>query len=183
MDYGLYLTEAMLLTITKLLASQDVNWWTGVVWITCGLLWYFYQLFGLSFWRHPFTAEHPLVSEWFNAVISLISSDEETNTSTSSIAWEWVYFHLILIVLVSYSFKSHIVSAHSECVVCVQVLFTYTNVIRCNHFQMRRSSLRWLWEELDSTLIQSLQVLITLPESGRKTTDRDALQWPCSFSR
>ncbi len=33
----------------------------------CGLLWCFYQLFGLSFWRHPFTAEDPLVSKWFNA--------------------------------------------------------------------------------------------------------------------
>ncbi len=45
----------------------DINWWTGVVWITYGLLWCFYQLFGLSFWRHPFTAEHPLVSKWWNA--------------------------------------------------------------------------------------------------------------------
>ncbi len=51
----------------SLLSSQDVNWWTGVVWITCGLLWCFYQLFGLSFWRHPFTAEHPLLSKWWNA--------------------------------------------------------------------------------------------------------------------
>ncbi len=42
----------------------DVNWLTGVVWITCGLLWCFYQLFGLSFWRHPFTAEDPLMSKW-----------------------------------------------------------------------------------------------------------------------
>ncbi len=33
----------------------------------CGLLWCFYQLFGLSFWRHPFTAEHPLVSKWCKA--------------------------------------------------------------------------------------------------------------------
>ncbi len=31
------------------------------------LLWCFYQLFGLSFWRHPFTAEDPLVSKWCNA--------------------------------------------------------------------------------------------------------------------
>ncbi len=38
-----------------------------MVWITCGLLWCFYQLFGLSFWRHPFTAEDPLVSKWWNA--------------------------------------------------------------------------------------------------------------------
>ncbi len=28
---------------------------------SCGLLWCFYQLFGLSFRRHPFTAEDPLV--------------------------------------------------------------------------------------------------------------------------
>ncbi len=46
--------------------SQDVNWWTGVVWIICGLR-CFYQLFGLSFWRHPFTKEHPLVSRGCNA--------------------------------------------------------------------------------------------------------------------
>ncbi len=32
----------------------------------CGLLWCFYQLFGLSFWRHPFTTENPLVSNWCN---------------------------------------------------------------------------------------------------------------------
>ncbi len=50
-------------TNTQLLSSEDINWWTGVVWITCGLLWCFYQLFGLSFWRHPFTAEHPLLSK------------------------------------------------------------------------------------------------------------------------
>ncbi len=37
----------------------------GLEW--CGLLWCFYQLFWLSFWRHPFTAEHPLLSKWFNA--------------------------------------------------------------------------------------------------------------------
>ncbi len=34
----------------------------------CGLLWSFYQVSGLSFWRHPFTAEDPLlVSKWYNA--------------------------------------------------------------------------------------------------------------------
>ncbi len=49
----------------QLLSSQDINWWTGVMWITCGSLWCFYQLFGLSFWRHPFTAEDPLVSKWW----------------------------------------------------------------------------------------------------------------------
>ncbi len=52
------------------------------MWITCGLLWCFYQLFGLSFWRHPFTAEDPLVSKWCNATFLQICPDEETNLST-----------------------------------------------------------------------------------------------------
>ncbi len=38
--------------------------WSGV-----DYLWCFYKLFGLSFWRHPFTAEDPLVSKWCNATI------------------------------------------------------------------------------------------------------------------
>ncbi len=66
----------------QLFTSQDVDWWTGVVWITC-LLWCFYQLFGLSFWRHPFTAEDPLVSKWCNAEFINICSDKETNVSTT----------------------------------------------------------------------------------------------------
>ncbi len=32
-------------TNMQLFTSQDINWWTGVWWITCGLLWCFYQLF------------------------------------------------------------------------------------------------------------------------------------------
>ncbi len=47
-------------TNRQLFTSQDINWWTGVVWITyyCDV---FNQLFELSFWRHPFTAEDPLI--------------------------------------------------------------------------------------------------------------------------
>ncbi len=84
----------------QLLASQDINWWTGVVWITCGLLWCFYQLFGLSFWRHPFTAEDPLLSKWCNATFlqiwwrnKLIYILDELRVSTVSF-------------LVNYSFKN-----------------------------------------------------------------------------
>ncbi len=65
--YGLWtqiLVKNVLMDLFQFLSSQDVNWWTGVVWITCGLLWCFCQLFGLSFWRHPFTAEHPLLRHW-----------------------------------------------------------------------------------------------------------------------
>ncbi len=47
----------------------------------------FYQQFGLSFWRHPFTAEDPLVSKWCNAKFLQICSDEKPNSSTCWMAW------------------------------------------------------------------------------------------------
>ncbi len=68
------------ITYTQLFASQDIHWWTGVMWITCGLLWCFYQLFALSFWRHPFTVKDPSVSKWCNAKFLQIYSKEETNS-------------------------------------------------------------------------------------------------------
>ncbi len=54
----------LLFTNTQLFTSQDVTWWTGVMW---NIVMFFYQLFGLSFWRHPFTAEDLLMSKWCNA--------------------------------------------------------------------------------------------------------------------
>ncbi len=53
----------LFLTSKQLFASQDISWWTGVLWVTCGLLWCFYQLFKFSCWRHPFTAEDPFVRD------------------------------------------------------------------------------------------------------------------------
>ncbi len=50
-----------------------------------GSLWCFYKLFGLSFWRHPFTTEHPFMSKWCNAEFLQIFSNGETNSST-----EWM---------------------------------------------------------------------------------------------
>ncbi len=46
-----------------LLITNTIDPFTGV--ITCQLLGCFYQLFGLSFWRHPFTAEEPLMMQWY----------------------------------------------------------------------------------------------------------------------
>ncbi len=63
----------------------------------CGLLWCFYQLFGLSFWRHPFTAEDVLMNMRCNATFLQISSDKESNSSSSWMAWGWVYFQQIFI--------------------------------------------------------------------------------------
>ncbi len=43
-------------------------------WSCVDYLWiigmFFYQLFRLSFWRHPFTAEDPLVNNWFFQICS-----------------------------------------------------------------------------------------------------------------
>ncbi len=57
----------------QLFTSQDVNWWTGVMWIIVVFL---------SFWRHPFTAEDPFMNMWLNATFLQICSSEETNSST-----------------------------------------------------------------------------------------------------
>ncbi len=51
----------------------------------------------LSFWRHPFAAEDPLLSKWCNAKFLQICSDEETSSSTSWMAGRWIYFQQILI--------------------------------------------------------------------------------------
>ncbi len=80
----------LFLTQMQLLSSQDVNWWTGVVWITCGLLWCFYQLFGLSFWRHPFTAEDPLLRQWCNATFLQICS--QTSEHSRNFQQETILF-------------------------------------------------------------------------------------------
>ncbi len=79
----------LFLTNMQLLASQDDNWWTGLDYLWIIVM--FYQLFGLSFWRHPFTAEDPLVSKRWNAKFLQICSHEETNSSTSRMAWRWMH--------------------------------------------------------------------------------------------
>ncbi len=50
----------------------------------------------LSFWRHPFTADDPLVSKWWNTIFlrcrnRLICSP---NSSSSWMTWGWVNFRL-----------------------------------------------------------------------------------------
>ncbi len=103
------------------------------MWVTCGLLWCFYQLFGLSFWRHPFTAEDPLVSKWCNATFLQIFSVEETKSSASWMAWGWVHFsycsfiscnkHTIqevgLLMLLLHNVVSVIVLSSPRLVLCV----------------------------------------------------------------
>ncbi len=114
MNYGLifYVKNVLMLDLFHLLSSPDVNWWTGVVWITCGLLWCFYQLFGLSFWRHPFTAEHPLLRHWcrdtflqtwWRNKLILILDDLRVNTFTANLTG--LYIFLLFIVYIIYCAK------------------------------------------------------------------------------
>ncbi len=69
----------------------------GDLWITCGLLWFFFYQFGLSFWRHPFNAEDPLVSKWCNAKFLQIQQKKKIS-SAFWICWGWVHFELKWIV-------------------------------------------------------------------------------------
>ncbi len=91
MDFFLITTQ---LSLHKMLTD-------GLEW--CGLLWCFYQLFGLSFWRHPFTAEHPLVSKWRNATFLQIWWRKQTHLH---LGWpEGEFISANLHFWVNYSFK------------------------------------------------------------------------------
>ncbi len=87
----------LFLTNTHLFTSQDGNWWTRVMWITCGLLWCFYQL---SFWRHPFNAEDPL------AQLLQICSDEENKLSyiLDDLSTFSAFFIIIILPLINFFF-------------------------------------------------------------------------------
>ncbi len=60
--YGLWtriwVQNVLMLDLFQLLSSPDVKWWTVD---------YCDVFIRLSFWRHPFTAEHPLLRHWCNA--------------------------------------------------------------------------------------------------------------------
>ncbi len=63
----LILTMDLFITNMQIFTSQDINWWT-VDYLAIIVM------FGLSFWRHPFTAEDPLMSKWYNATFLKICS-------------------------------------------------------------------------------------------------------------
>ncbi len=80
MDYGLvFLWWICFFWLLKTLTD-------GLEW--CGLLWCFYQLFGLSFWRHPFTAEDPLVSKCY---ISLNLMKKQTHLHLWLLEGEYIF--------------------------------------------------------------------------------------------
>ncbi len=60
----------IILTNTQILDSQDINWWTGVVWITRVLLWWFNQLFGLLFLTAPIHCRASIAEQVIECYIS-----------------------------------------------------------------------------------------------------------------
>ncbi len=59
----------------------------------------FISCFGLSFWRHPFTAKDPLVSKWYNAkFLQICSNGEKTHLHFGRPGGEWIFS-------LNYSFK------------------------------------------------------------------------------
>ncbi len=99
-----------------------------------GLLWCFYQLFGLSFWRHPFTSEDPLVSKWCNAKFLQICSDEETNSLTSRMAWGRVHFQQ-------------------------SIISWWTIPLRCN-VHLYINALYWILNTFSCTLIETSPIIM-----------------------
>ncbi len=98
---------------------QLPSWYRLLEW--CGLL-CFYQLFGLSFWRHPFTAEDPLLRHWCNATFLQIWWRNKLR-----MAWGWKYFWCYIISLYK----------HDECNVTFVVLFFEATDFNINRF--------WIW--------------------------------------
>ncbi len=67
----------------------------------------FYQLFGLSFWRHPFTAEDPLVSKWWNAKFVLMKKQTHLHLG-------WPEDEYIISKLSSFHLKTTCVSCRTR---------------------------------------------------------------------
>ncbi len=165
----------LFLTNMQLFTSQDLNWWTGVVWITCGLLWCFYQMFGLSFWRHPLT------SKWCNAIIFQIHSYEETNSSTSWIAYGWIHFQQIVILgwtvplkcQNAFEMTSNFVIVYSKCPYTARVLVVLS--IRARPCSAISRSDEMLTPGT-STESQTLSSIVSFTFEARSSTSPQPLQ-------
>ncbi len=79
----------LFLTNMQILASQDVNWWTGVVWLYCDV--FISCLDSHSDGTHSLQRIHWWAGDGMLHFFQ-ICSDEETKSSTSSMAWGWVHF-------------------------------------------------------------------------------------------
>ncbi len=89
--YGLWthilVKNVLMLDLFQLLSSPDVNWWTGVVWITCDV--FISCLDSHSDGTHSLQSIHCWDSD---AETHFYKPDEETNSSWSRMTWGWAQF-------------------------------------------------------------------------------------------
>ncbi len=117
-----------------------------------GLLWCFYHLFGLSFWRHPFTAEDPLLSKWCNATFLQIWWRNKLIYCTSWMTCRWVHFQQSLQSIVKNSLlvikkhPLHTISIRNRLCFLFDPFYTlrcnYPHIIRlksCSHWSERQT--------------------------------------------
>ncbi len=93
MDYGLYgilVKNILMLDLSHLLSSPDVNWWTGVLWII---------VMFLSDSHSDGTHSLQSIHCWdTDAETHLYKPDEETNSSWSQMNWEWADLQVMFIL-------------------------------------------------------------------------------------
>ncbi len=89
-----------MMDLFQLISSPDVIWWTGVVWIIVMFLsdshsdgtHSLQSIHWLSFWRHPFTAEHPLTLILTAPIHCRASIDSHSDGTHSLQSIHWLSF-------------------------------------------------------------------------------------------
>ncbi len=127
----------LFLTNMQLFTSQELNWWSRVVWIIVKYLSAVWSLF----WWHPFTAEDPWASKWCNAKFLQMCSEEETNSFTFGMTWMRVNTFLANFHFwVNCFFKMHLLSyiiLLMQCfsqVLCIWIhLQVFWELVQLNH--------------------------------------------------
>ncbi len=71
----------LMMDLFQLLASQDVNWWTGVVWISCGLLWCFLSAVWTLNLMAPIHCRASMVTHTQNSCFAFNPSKVHTHSS------------------------------------------------------------------------------------------------------
>ncbi len=143
-------------TNSQLFTSQDVNWWTGVA-----ILWCFYQLFGLSIWRHPFTIQriHWWTSDgmmnfsrqfwWRNKLIYILAGLRVSKLSAS--------FHFVAIYFFKYFPEQFDFIKAQQAMLCIIIMFQHHSPLQACYWQI----------SVDEILCWGLRLLPFSPVSHR----------------
>ncbi len=92
--------KVLMMDLFQLISSPDDNWWTGAVWIIVMFLsdshsdgtHSLQSIHWLSFWRHPFTAEHPLTLILTAPIHCRASIDSHSDGTHSLQSIHWLSF-------------------------------------------------------------------------------------------